>query len=318
MIDIQQPSIETLKAATDRIIGELASVHFQKMACSCECVADPREIRGGSRSGERWDAVRLRCVVPSPVELALQIGLSDLQVAKGHADVFVTHQLLEGRQANSATEHVRGPGMAQAVRRDRARVGTACSLGKIGQRQTQSLKQGEPAAHARQQEALGFCQTPGGELGTDLKDTVDQPKPSGIEGHKAFGMHLSERHMQRPLFGSNVTQTVQRQVYAFPNADAGKAHQQQGIGVQVVCTAQFLLQPSIIFRGQGSGEILGTYREVFAEDETRLDTMALGGQVIESASKAEQTLLPSMVADRRTQLAKPPEPTQHVGIATEL
>ena len=95
-----------------------------------------------------------------PVELALQVRLGDLQIAKGHADVFVTHQLHESGQANAAAEHVRGPGVAQAVRRDRAGVGTTRSLGGIGQRDTQRLKQRKPAAHARQQEAFGFM--PGG------------------------------------------------------------------------------------------------------------------------------------------------------------
>ena len=87
------------------------------------------------------------------VELALQIRLGDLQIAKGHADVFVPHQFFQGGQANPAAEHVRGPGVAQAVRRDRAGIGTTRSLGEIGQRDAQRLKQGKPAAYARQQES---------------------------------------------------------------------------------------------------------------------------------------------------------------------
>lgn len=51
-----------------------------------------------------------------PIELALQVRLGDLEVAEGHADVLMPHQFLEGRQANSATKHVRGPSMAQAIR----------------------------------------------------------------------------------------------------------------------------------------------------------------------------------------------------------
>jgi hypothetical protein len=77
VIDIQQASIETLKAATGLFfIGELAPVHFQEMACSCEGVADAGEIGAGGRNGEGWDAVGLRCVVASPVETraANQVG----------------------------------------------------------------------------------------------------------------------------------------------------------------------------------------------------------------------------------------------------
>ena len=83
--------LTTLKPATDLVIAELASVHFQQMACGCQCQADAGEIGSGRRGGERWDAVRLRYVVAGPVELTLQIRLGDLQIAQGHADVFVTH-----------------------------------------------------------------------------------------------------------------------------------------------------------------------------------------------------------------------------------
>ena len=64
------------------------------------------------------------------VELALQVRLRDLQIAKGHADVFVPHQFLQRWQTNPAAEHIRGPGVAQAVRRDRAGVGQAALLAK--------------------------------------------------------------------------------------------------------------------------------------------------------------------------------------------
>jgi hypothetical protein len=46
--------------------------------------------------------------------------------------------------------------------------------------------------------------------------------------------------------------------------------------------------------------------------------MALGGQVIEQTTETQEALLALVVADRGTQLAKPPEPAHHVGIATEL
>ena len=61
--------------------------------------------------------------------------------------------------------------------------------------------------------------------------------------------------MQRPLFRSELTQTVEWQVDTFSDADSGKASQQEGIGIQVVFAAQFVLEPMIIFRGQRSGEI---------------------------------------------------------------
>jgi hypothetical protein len=78
------------------------------------------------------------------------------------------------------------------------------------------------------------------------------------------------------------------------------------------------LQASIVFRRQRPGKVFGTNREVFAEDETRLDGMTLGGQVVEQTAQAEETLLASVVANRRAQFTKPAKPTEHMGIATEL
>ena len=46
--------------------------------------------------------------------------------------------------------------------------------------------------------------------------------------------------------------------------------------------------------------------------------MALGGQVVEQTTKAEETLLASVAANRRAQFAKPAKPTQPMGITTEL
>jgi hypothetical protein len=92
---------------------------------------------------------------------------------------------------------------------------------------------------------------------------------------------LAEGNVQCPLFGRDVTQTIDWQVDAFSNPDSRDTSQQEGIGIQAVGTAQFLLQSLIIFRRQRPGEILGTDRKIFADDEARLETMALGGQVVE-------------------------------------
>ena len=104
----------------------------------------------------------------------------------------------------------------------------------------------------------------------------------------------------------------------FANADPGDPSQQESIGIQAVCTAQFVLESSIIFRRQGSGEILRTGREVIAEDEAGLEGMPLDCPVFEQPAQTEQELLARMVSHGRTQRAKPAEPAQHMGIAAEL
>jgi len=61
--------------------------------------------------------MRLGCVLTGLMELALQVGLGDLQIPKGHTNIFVTHQLHESGEAHPAEEHFRGPGVAQAMGR---------------------------------------------------------------------------------------------------------------------------------------------------------------------------------------------------------
>ena len=133
------------------------------------------------------------------VELALQIRLGDLQIAKGHADLFVPHQFLESREAHPATEHVRGPGVAQAVRRDRAGVGTTGSLSEIGERDAQRLEQGKPAAYTRQQESFRFPEAGRGSLSAQLKNARQQPQPFRVEGNQAFSVKLAEGNVQSPV-----------------------------------------------------------------------------------------------------------------------
>ena len=81
--------------------------------------------------------------------------------------------------------------------------------------------------------------------------------------------------MQCPLFGPQVTLTIEWQVDAFSNADSGDASQQESIGIEVVCSAQFLLKPFIVFRRQRPGEILRTNGKILANNETRMNGMAL-------------------------------------------
>ena len=86
--------------------------------------------------------------------------------------------------------------------------------------------------------------------------------------------------MQCPLFGSDLTQTVEWQVDTFSDADSGDASQQEGIGIQVVFAAQFVLEALIIFRGQRSGEIFRESRKIFGNNETGLEVVALSGQIV--------------------------------------
>jgi hypothetical protein len=88
-------------AEISEAIDNIASDHLSKVSGNLRLAAPPS----------------ISDSLTSLMQLTLQIGLGDLQIPKGHADVFVTHQLLESGQADSASEHFRGPGVTQTVRR---------------------------------------------------------------------------------------------------------------------------------------------------------------------------------------------------------
>jgi len=103
----------------------------------------------------------------------------------------------------------------------------------------------------RLREAAGILQTSGGgpgKLEHATQECALSGQSFGVEGHQAFGVKLSEGNMQCPLFGPQMTLTIERQVDAFSNSDSSDASQQEGVGIEVVCSAQFLLKPFIIFR----------------------------------------------------------------------
>jgi hypothetical protein len=63
----------------------------------------------------------------------------------------------------------------------------------------------------------------------------------GIGGDEAFVVQFAEGDVEGPLIGGELAETIQGQMDAFADADAGGAGQQEGIGGQVVGAAEFLL-----------------------------------------------------------------------------
>jgi hypothetical protein len=70
----------------------------------------PGRIDAGRGVGGRQDgaAIRLYGVLASGVEFVLQIQLQDLHIAHGHADIAVSQQLHESREAHPEADRLRG------------------------------------------------------------------------------------------------------------------------------------------------------------------------------------------------------------------
>jgi len=89
-----------LQLVTRVLIAKLAAVHFQEMARRRERSANARQIgadrQGTVRQEEFGNEMTLCRALAGEVKFALQVLLSDLQIAQSHADVFVPQQLHEG------------------------------------------------------------------------------------------------------------------------------------------------------------------------------------------------------------------------------
>jgi hypothetical protein len=94
-----------LELTADFLVGEAATVHLQNVASSRDGLVDRGEVgiesRGGN--GECRQAVQWR-ILTCQVEFALQVRLDDLDIAQGHADVFVPERLHESRKADAQTD----------------------------------------------------------------------------------------------------------------------------------------------------------------------------------------------------------------------
>ena len=59
----------------------------------------------------------------------------------------------------------------------------------------------------------------------------------GIGGDQAFGVQFAEGDVEGPLIRTELSESIQGQIDAFADADAGGAGQQEGMGGQVVSAA---------------------------------------------------------------------------------
>lgn len=60
----------------------------------------------------------LRGFAAGIVVLALNVELGDLNIAQGHADIFMAEHSHQGRKANAETDHLRSEAMPQLVELD--------------------------------------------------------------------------------------------------------------------------------------------------------------------------------------------------------
>jgi hypothetical protein len=94
--------------------------------------------------------------------------------------------------------------------------------------------------------------------------------------------------MHGPLIRAGGTETIARQIGAFPDAQAGVAKQQKNIPGQIVTAQKFLLQKPVLFGGQRTRKPLGAARHVLAADQVgQFGKLPGPGQFLKDAAQAD-------------------------------
>lgn len=105
---------------------------------------------------------------------------------------------------------------------------------------------------------------------------------------------------------------------AFAAADPGGADEQECICVEIIGSEQLLLQELIVLQGKRFGKIAGSWREVFSTNEIGLNGVAVGGKIIQQATKTNEVIDAGCVTQGQLLFTQPTEPAEQMGIAAQL
>jgi len=152
------------------------------------------------------------------------------------------------------------------------------------------------AAATRQQHACGLGQSRGGSQSAQGQDTVYDSPPIGIDGYQTFCMQFAEGNVQCPLVRPELSQTVQREIDTFADADSSGASKQKCVGRQVIGTAQLVAEQLIVQWRQWSRQILRPRWEVLATDQVRLEAVAIGSQIVQQTAETQQVVGAGLIA----------------------
>jgi hypothetical protein len=169
------------------------------------------------------------------MELPLQIGSNNVDVAHRHLGIDVPQKLHERRQAYPCAYHLTGVCVPELVRNDAGR--DADRNYNIGKVRTKLLDKGLLVAWTGQEPAVKREWVER----TEEAQAMDNLTNKGVDRDHALGFQLPERNVNRPSIRAGIMEAVIRKIDTFPDAHSGMAHQQQDIGGQIIAAEQFRL-----------------------------------------------------------------------------
>jgi hypothetical protein len=107
-----------VQSTTGFVVAQLTAIHFQKVTSCLQHLRDAMEdsARGFFGESKRGQTMGIGCIPTGLVEFALQILLSDGDVAQGHADIFMAEQPHERGETDSQPEHLGRESVSKHVR----------------------------------------------------------------------------------------------------------------------------------------------------------------------------------------------------------
>ncbi len=153
----------------------------------------------------------------SQLELALEIGEGDIDVAHSHGRIDVTEQLHQDGEADAGAKHLCGVGMPELMRDDIC--GESERVTDLMQVIAELNQDSYFASGTRQKPSIGRQRIQRAEEAQAMYKITDE----GIDGDHAFGLEFAEGDMNRPLVWPRGVQTVIGEIAAFADTHAGVA-----------------------------------------------------------------------------------------------
>lgn len=159
----------------------------------------------------------------SQLELPLEIGQGDIDIAHGHGWIDMAESLHQDREADTGAQHLCGIGVPELMGDDLC--GKSERVADLMQVIAELDEDSYFASGTRQKVAV----IRQGIQGAEEAQAMHEIATEGIDGDHALGSEFTERDMNSPLVWGGSAQAVVRQIDTLTDAHAGVADQEEDV-----------------------------------------------------------------------------------------